>query len=277
MMPGRGACSPTATIERGLDDSGKRLRTRIVIGDVRKATRFLTLTAAEGGWRVVIVDGAEEMNVNAANALLKTLEEPPPRTVLLLVSHAPGRLAATIRSRCRKLSLAPLGDDRVAALIARYRPELDANEALALAIIAEGSAGRALTLAASGGIALYNDMLALLATLPELDIPRLHGTAERIARARAEDGPMAAFDVFTDLLLWWIARLVASRARGSEAPEVVPGESAVMARLAGLQGLDRWGEVWENLSHFVDRAVRLNLDRKQVLLDVFFTLARVGP
>src|SRR3546814_4565127 len=81
-------------------------------------------TAAEGGWRVVVVDCADEMNQSAANAFLKILEEPPPRALLLLVSHAPGGLLPTIRSRCRRLVLNPLSLEQVSSLLAKSRPEL---------------------------------------------------------------------------------------------------------------------------------------------------------
>ena len=102
------------TIEVGLDDRGRRRR-EIVAADVREVGRFLSMTPAEGGWRVVIIDSADDMNRHAANAVLKVLEEPPRRAVLLLVSHNPGRLLATIRSRCRSLALRPLANDTVAA------------------------------------------------------------------------------------------------------------------------------------------------------------------
>ncbi len=95
---------------------------------MRDVGEFLHLTPGEGGWRVVIVDAAEEMNINAANAVLKVLEEPPRQALLLLVTHAPGRLLPTIRSRCRLLNLAPLADGQVETLLTRYRPELGADD-----------------------------------------------------------------------------------------------------------------------------------------------------
>src|SRR5438045_6781510 len=113
------------TIERAYDPRRRRLRGEIVVGDTREIGTFLRLTPAEGGWRVVVVDGADEMNRNAANALLKILEEPPQRALLLLIAHSPGRLLPTIRSRCRRFPLAPLPTAIVAELLARYRPELD--------------------------------------------------------------------------------------------------------------------------------------------------------
>src|SRR6516165_11749449 len=95
-------------IERAYDPRRRRLRGEIVVEDAREITSFFRLTAAEEGWRIVIVDGAEEMNRSAANALLKVLEEPPRQALLLLVSHSPGRLLPTIRSRCRRFPLVPL-------------------------------------------------------------------------------------------------------------------------------------------------------------------------
>ncbi len=263
------------TVQRELDEGGKRLRTDIVAAQIRKVAEFLSLTAAEGGWRVVVVDGAEVMNRHAANALLKALEEPPPRTVLLLVSHAPGRLLATIRSRCRKLALTPLDDSMVAGLLHDYRPDLGVEEVKLLTAMAEGSIGRALGLSDAGGVALYGEMLSLIAALPKIDTARLHGVTDAIARTRSETGAYAAFEVFTDLLGWWIARLVRARATGVAPPELAPGESEVIARLSNIGNLDQWVEVWEKINRLFGRAGSVNLDRKQVLLNAFFALARI--
>src|ERR1700733_6152936 len=111
------------TIERAYDEKRKRMKTQIAVDDVRRINGFMSLTPAEGGWRVVIVDGAEELNQNSANALLKGLEEPPPRAVLLLACAAPGRLLPTIRSRCRRLRLDPLGPEPMDRLLATYLPD----------------------------------------------------------------------------------------------------------------------------------------------------------
>jgi DNA polymerase-3 subunit delta' len=263
-------------LQREYDERAKRLRTEIVAGDVRKVSSFLSLTAGEGGWRVVIVDGAEDMNRHAANALLKTLEEPPSRTVLLLVSHAPGRLLPTIHSRCRKLALKPLASATVEALIGEYRPELAPEEAVQLAALGEGSIGRALELADAGGLALYGELMALIAPLPDLDTARLHGVAEALARTRPDPGTRDGFEVLASLLGWWLARLIRARAMGQLPQELVPGEAKVMARLTAAGSLDQWVEVWEKINRLFARASSVNLDRKQVLLNAFFALARVA-
>src|SRR5208282_2775114 len=156
------------TVERAYDPRRRRLRGEIVVEDAREITAFFRLTAAEGGWRIVVVDGAEEMNRNAANALLKILEEPPRRALLLLISHSPGRLLPTIRSRCRRLALPPLSEADVIALLRQHQPDLPADEAGGLARLASGSIGRALALQAQGGLAVYGGMVDLLAGLPTL-------------------------------------------------------------------------------------------------------------
>ncbi|MCH7544306.1 MAG: DNA polymerase III subunit delta', partial [Proteobacteria bacterium] len=197
-----GAHGDLKSLARGYDRERKKMRGEIVIGEVRGIGAFLSLTAAEGGWRVVVIDGAEDMNRNAANAVLKALEEPPRRSVLLLVSHAPGRLLATIRSRCRHLPLRPLAEVDVIQLLDRFRPGLDAGEATALARIAEGSPGKALALAEEGGIELYRELIDLLTPLPELDVKALHGLGDRLGRR----GNEAGLHTFPALTRWWFAR-----------------------------------------------------------------------
>lgn len=274
------------TLERGYMDEGKaaredddrnRRRANVIsVDSVRDATAFMARTAFEGGWRVVVVDGAEDMNPAAANALLKTLEEPPARAIILLVSHAPGRLLPTIRSRCRRLALGALAPDTVQGLIRRYRPDIETPEAAALAAIADGSIGRALQLADAGGLALYEELVRLLGGLPRPEVARLHGALEAIARTRNPGGVYEAYDVFTDLLTTWLMRQVTARVRGLAAPAIVPGEDEVAARLWTRASLDQWLEVWEKISLLFGRAARLNLDRKQVLLDAFFALGRTA-
>ncbi len=251
------------TVTRTEDDRG-RLRTEIVVGDVREAGGFLGLTAAEGGWRVVVVDSADEMNRNAANALLKVLEEPPRHALLLLVSHAPGRLPATVRSRCRRLDLRPLDTEVVARLMARYAPGTDTEAATALAGLAEGSIGRALALAEEGGMDLYRAMLSVLDTLPDLDGRAVHGLGDRVA-GRNGDG---AFRTLTDLFRGWLGRLIVAAAGGA-AGAPAPAEQAVTDRLRAAAGLDRWLEVWEKTGALLARADGANLDRKQVVLNIF--------
>lgn len=256
------------TVTLGYDAKRNRERKVIVVDDVRDIRNFISLTPAENGYRVAIIDGAEDMNKSAANALLKMLEEPPPRTVFLLISHAPGRLLPTIRSRCRTLTLRPLGDDTLAALLTRHKPELAPDDRAVLLGIADGSIGRALRLADEGGVALYREMVGLLSRLPDLDIGAAHAFGDKLARANA----MASYNLFTELLRWWLARMVRSGAAARRESEIVPGEANLMRRLGATRSLDQWVEVWEKIAHLFTRAASVNLDRKQTVLSALLAL-----
>ena len=170
----------SAAMIRGANGSGGD----IVADDARAVGDFLHLTSSQGGWRVVIVDGADTMNSHAANSLLKILEEPPKNTVLLLASDNPARLLPTIRSRCRTLALKPLEESLIINLLQKYRPELSGEEKAVLARLGEGSIGRALELVAGDGVATYNFIINILQRLPNLDPELIHGFAERMARDR---------------------------------------------------------------------------------------------
>jgi DNA polymerase-3 subunit delta' len=254
------------TCERQMDDKRNRLRTEIVVDDIRQIPGFLSHTAAEGGWRVVIVDGVEEANRSAANALLKVLEEPPPRSLLLLVSHRPGILLPTIRSRCRRLDLRPLAAADLVHLLGIYRPDLGATEAGALALLGEGSIGVALALADSGGVELHDEIQRLLLGLPALNVVALDRLGARVAKGGAVD----LFPIVTGCLCRWLARVIRAASTGGDAGS--GPERAAVERLAGAASLDRWLEVWEKTRGLLARADSANLDRKQVVFELFFFL-----
>ena len=258
------------TVERGPSDQGGQIRSEIVVGDVRAVGAFLRLTPAEGGWRVVVIDSADDMNRNAANALLKVLEEPPARALLLLVSHNPDRLLPTIRSRCRRLGMRALTDADVGALIARYAPGLWTADRSTLTGLCEGSIGRAVALAEEGGLDLYRELVALLETWPKLDTEALHRLGDRLARRGAED----AFRTVGELTRWWLARMIAFGAapEGRDATSLDGTERAIMARFLAGASLDRWLEVWEKVNGLLERAEGANLNRKQVVINALLAL-----
>jgi len=250
-----GAHADLFVLERDVNERTGRLQTVINVENTRRLIDFFTLTPAEGGWRVAIVDGAEDMNPSAANAILKILEEPPKRAILLLVTHAPGRLLPTIRSRVRRLQLRPLPEDAVMRLLRERFSDLTTDDAAELARLAEGSPGRAMSLAEAGGLELNRELDRLLARLPALDVPALHALADRAARG--EKG-MAAFAVLGELLTRWLAAAV----RAGQAP--------------GRASLDQWLAVWDKVSGLLARAEGANLDRKQVLLSAILAVQRAA-
>ncbi|RMD89199.1 MAG: DNA polymerase III subunit delta' [Alphaproteobacteria bacterium] len=259
-----GSESNLFVLERGLDPRRGTMRGEIVVDDVRALGRFFAHTAAGEGWRVAIVDSADEMNRSAANALLKILEEPPEKGILLLVSHTPGRLLPTIRSRCRRLALHPLADETVAGILALHGIDLPAEDLSMLVTLARGAPGRAIRLATADGLALYREILHLLGGLPRLDRVAVHRLAGELAGKAAEE----RYRVFVDLFLDCIARLIRGAALGGGGAQPA-AEARLAARLATVQPLDRWVELWEKMGRLVSRAEAVHLDRKQVVLSLF--------
>jgi DNA polymerase-3 subunit delta' len=255
-------------IERGWSDDKKTKRkSEITVDDVRDIGSFMSLTPAEGGWRVVVVDAADEMNRNSANAILKVLEEPPKRALMLLLAHSPGRLLPTIRSRCRRLTVPPLSHDTVIELLRRHHPDMPADTLQGLAALGEGSIGRALALHEQGGMDLYGSMVGLLNGLPKLPGGALHDFAEKVGR-QAD-----SVALFGELFAGWLAQ-GARRAAGGPGSEVVAGEANLQRRLVTRVGLERWTVLWERISTLFDRADAVNLDGKQVILNAFLAVEK---
>ena len=241
------------TIERAYDPKRRRTRTQIAVEDVRKINGFMALTPAEGGWRVAIVDGAEDLNQASANGLLKILEEPPSRAILLLTCAAPGRLPSTIRSRCRRLRLSPIPDEPMSRLLNDYLPDLRPDERGRLVTLAEGCPGRALLLAEEEGLKIAALVDRVFADLPNLPPMRALDVAD--ALGRSETG----FSTFMDLLRADLAAAVRDAARGRADPEQM--------RFIAARPLDAWGEVWQGLTRLQDETEHLNLDKRQALIE----------
>jgi DNA polymerase III subunit delta' len=236
-------------IERVLNDKGV-LHKLIRVEDVRETVPFFGSTAREGGWRIAIVDAVDELNASGANALLKVLEEPPERALLLLISHSASRVLPTIRSRCRILPLRPLEQtDLSAAIAAATRRNADDPEIAAAAAAADGSVARALSMLDGDALGLRQNATAMLDRLPATDTKALHALGEAIAGTDA--APLAAFlDTVND---WLSARL--DREQG------------------GIARLNRLAEASERINEAVREAETYNLERKPLVFSVFGLLA----
>ena len=224
-------------LEREVEDA--KPRRNIPVDEARRLPEFFSKAPAISPHRVAIIDAADDLNVNAANAVLKTLEEPPPRGVLLLVSHAPGRLLPTIRSRCRRLGFAPWTEAALAAWLGEQG--LDAG----LAAAARGSPGRALALASGEGA---SDALGdMLARLPQVDEAQVLKLTEGFRGGEGAERFAALLDRLADTVR---ERLAAAAGRGD------------------VDGLDGWARAWERLSALPGEVEAVNLDRADALVGV---------
>jgi len=238
-------------IERVGEDG--KVRKVIPVDEARKLSEFFSKSPASAPHRVAIVDAADDLNINAANALLKTLEEPPPKGVLLMVSHSPGRLLSTIRSRCRRLAFGPLSQDATARFIER-RTEVNEEEAFRLASMAQGAPGRALALAAAGALVVDDAARAILSDLPRLDESLALSLADRF---RGGEGP-AQFNLLFERLA-----------------ERVHAQTAGWAG-QGAGPLDRWAQAWETLQRLPREVEALNLDRTDALFTALTELRQAA-
>lgn len=193
-------------LERTTDPAGK-LRANIRVDDVRALQPLIRSTPALSAWRVVIIDAIDDMNRPAANAFLKNLEEPPPNTLFLGVSHSPGRLLPTIRSRCRVLRFSPLDDAEVDAVLAEQAPDASDAERAAMRAIAEGRPGRALRFAAAGVDGLLRELDAL-AVAPSAAAA---GRALALAKSLAAKSAAPRYEAFLDLAPAYLAAAARTR------------------------------------------------------------------
>ena len=239
-------------LERVINEQTGKLYTVIRVDDVRRTVSFFGSTAGEGGWRVAIVDAVDDLQREGANALLKVIEEPPQRSLIFLISHAPGRELPTIRSRCRRFLLRPLDVNEVTLALAeaagKDRRDDDVREAAA----AEGSVGRALALLEGQALALRQRVLDLLAQLPDVDARALHALGDAMGGTDPK-----ALEAFMDLINGWLS------ARLLETGQ----EKARMVRVA---------ETWERVNRAARDVDAYNLERKPLVFAVFGALAETA-
>ncbi|MEP5728510.1 MAG: DNA polymerase III subunit delta' [Sulfitobacter sp.] len=261
-------------VTRSINPDTKRMRKQIVVDDIRALNGFFQMSAADGGRRVVIVDDADEMNVNAANALLKMLEEPPERAILLLLSHQPSSLLPTIRSRCRTLRLGTLNPDQMSQALGASGVAVDGDPA-ALATLSGGSVGGALRLSLMRGLTIYAELVALMATLPRMDRARAIKLAEAAATRGAEEKLNLLFTL-VDLLL---SRLARTGATGTP-PDVqaAPQEAEILARLSATPYQGRkWADLAQEVSARAQHGLAVNLDPAALVLDTLQKMAECAP
>ena len=240
-------------LKRGPHPKTGKLMTETSVDVVRQLAGFFGMTSGAGGWRVAIVDTADDLNPNAANALLKALEEPPSRAMLLLLSNAPGKLLPTIRSRCQQLPLRPLPEDVLLSELAHHLPDWKDADRKALAKLADGSLGLALQLADEDILALAREAGRLIEQAAAPNIPALLTLGDRIGRSA---GALQSFGGF-------LAQSLANRIRARTATQT------------GI-ALRRWVEAWEQVTANFVRADALHVEPRQTIVSSVRAISRAA-
>lgn len=236
-------------LERLLNDKGN-LNRNIKVDQIRELGEFMSLSAALSPWRVVVIDAVDDLEPSGANALLKMLEEPPQNTLFFLVSHAPGRLLPTIRSRCRRLDFQKLGDDAMTSILERKAPDVPPAERRRIVAMSIGSAGRALGFAELGLAKLEDAALAILRHGDPTNARR-----SDLASELAKKGAVERYAAFLDL-----------------APSLIAREARALQGISLERALDAYGRARE----LAALAPRLSLDPAATVFQIGGYLAEVA-
>ena len=254
-------------LRRSYDEDKKRFRQVITIDEVRQLKSFFGLSHTEAGRRVVIVDATDDLNPNAANALLKILEEPPADALLLLITHQPAKLLPTIRSRCRELRCRPLPPNDVQAALAAAQVPFDANQE-ALATLSTGSVGEAIQLIQSDGIATYGELVKLVSSFPSLD----RTSALKLAESANSRGSEERLDLILRLFDI-LAHRLSQAGLGTLQGEAAPDEFKILSRLSPSPNAARaWAELHPKISNRARKGLAVNLDPTRLILDMLFAM-----
>ncbi len=239
-------------LEREMGDT--KLKKNISVDAVREIGEFFSKAPSRSPYRVCIIDSVDDLNLNSANALLKILEEPPHKGILFLISHSPGRLLATIRSRCRRLSFPPWSDEAVAAFV-RQHLSLDEDAQTRLVRLAHGAPGRALAMADEG--ALEMDAFAgQLLSHPKPPRGDLAAMATLFKSSSAKSDGARKFATFIACL----SDRIQARALSAETPQIGQG----------------WAQLWSRLSGSVGEVEAVNLDRGDYFWSIYNELSALN-
>lgn len=244
-------------LRREWNDKTKKHFTEIRIEDVRRIIHAFHQASGTGGWRIAVVDCADDLNRASANALLKLIEEPPERSLFLLAAHQPGRILATIRSRCRKLMLGPLSEDETVAAVQALGPPWSKRpkaELEAAAARAEGSVRETLRLLDGDGVAFDASLTRLFERLPQVDWLMAHALADKLTGRDNEP----AYETFMRALYRHLDARVRALASAGAPP----------ARLAG------YARAWSEIRDAASETEVFNFDKRALVLGIFERLAK---
>ncbi|MBQ8436515.1 MAG: hypothetical protein IJX20_02570 [Alphaproteobacteria bacterium] len=217
----------------------------IRVDDVRTINEFLSKRSSQDGWRIVIVDSIDDMNISSANAILKILEEPPHKTLMLLISHNPNRLLPTIKSRCAKLMLKPLNDSILSSLLRRYRPELSEDAIKGLTSISSGSIGKALNYIDNDALNQYERLKKIIIAGTNFKLSELFAFCDQ---ATIDED---SFELSKNLILKLIRQLAQENAN-----------------------IENITQSWEDTIRIFNETAGLNLDKKQALITIINNLCK---
>ena len=259
-------------VRRGYNEKRKTFFKNISIEDVRKLQSYCSLSIADGGKRIIIIDTADDLNKSSSNALLKLLEEPPKNTIFLLISHQPNLLVPTIKSRCQKLSFSNLDQTDLGAVLTAIGCKIEPSDQVSLSILSKGSAGAACRLINSKCINLYSDILNISSSLPNLNTNKILQLSQNYF-AKAKPGE---FEIFLEMMQHFFSRLCKTGAMQKPLlPSLTKNEAKIMKNLCpNLKSAHLWSEAANITLAKLNKGYLLNIDIESLILDAFIYLEK---
>ena len=257
-------------VRRGYNEKRKAFFKNISIEDVRKLQSYCSLSIADGGKRIIIIDTADDLNKSSSNALLKLLEEPPKNTVFLLISHQPNLLLPTIKSRCQKLSFSNLDQTDLGAVLTAIGCKIEPSDEVSLSVLSKGSAGAACRLINSNCINLYRDILNIASSLPNLNTNKILQLSQNyFAKAKPSE-----FEIFIEMMQHFFSRLCKTGVMQKPVlPSVTDNEAKIMKSLCpNLKSARLWSDVANISLAKLNKGYLLNIDIESLILDAFIYL-----
>ena len=257
-------------VRRGYNEKRKAFFKNISIEDVRKLQSYCSLSIADGGKRIIIIDTADDLNKSSSNALLKLLEEPPKNTIFLLISHQPNLLLPTIKSRCQKLSFSNLDQTDLGAVLTAIGCKIEPSDEVSLSILSKGSAGAACRLINSNCINLYRDILNIASSLPNLNTNKILQLSQNyFAKAKPSE-----FEIFIEMMQHFFSRLCKTGVMQKPVlPSVTDNEAKIMKGLCpNLKSARLWSDVANISLAKLNKGYLLNIDIESLILDAFIYL-----
>ncbi|MCT4575407.1 MAG: DNA polymerase III subunit delta' [Alphaproteobacteria bacterium] len=253
------SCPDLLLVSREFDQKSKKFKKEIVVSDVRKINEFMHKTSSNGNYRVVIVDEADKMNRNAQNAILKILEEPPAKTVIILVANNIGAFLPTIKSRCRTLKLNSLNNDDLKQLIYKYCSSLSSEDVEKVALLSEGSIGKAIKIYNQNGLKVYEDLMCLLSK--NMTSKEVHKICDYYGMSKNDDD----YNLMINMLKDFLNKKIISLAKQQDMDNVFGIEKELLANLTVNSLISKKAKVEELISD----TEKSNLDRNKILLYIF--------
>jgi len=257
-------------VRRGYNEKRKAFFKNISIEDVRKLQSYCSLSIADGGKRIIIIDTADDLNKSSSNALLKLLEEPPKNTIFLLISHQPNHLLPTIKSRCQKLSFSNLDQTDLGAVLTAIGCKIEPSDEVSLSVLSKGSAGAACRLINSNCINLYRDILNIASSLPNLNTNKILQLSQNyFAKAKPSE-----FEIFIEMMQHFFSRLCKTGVMQKPVlPSVTDNEAKIMKSLCpNLKSARLWSDVANISLAKLNKGYLLNIDIESLILDAFIYL-----